>query len=224
MSQITRRILLLSFFKKVIFPLPLLTVLRASKRREQPWAFGKGAPLTTIDLMKKDKVDRSLFYFEEFSSGKAKQKGFESFLQNVLWKLFLPKEGKIVEFGTWDGGTFEKLCHHFGEERCLGFDAAPYIEKNNILVKDVRTLGESDNFPISFAWNDVSTWYGSTSSKLKVAQFCSENLVKGGYLLDVNLDRIPSNIQFIGYEVVLEYKKLTLFRKISDKAKVTLSG
>ena len=34
----------------------------------------------------------------------------------------IPKEGKILILGTHNCYTFDKLCKHFGYDRCIGYD------------------------------------------------------------------------------------------------------
>ena len=61
----------------------------------------------------------------------------------------IPKEGKILILGTHNCYTFDKLCKHFGYDRCIGYDLHNPDNHPRVIVKNGMDLCEEDNIPIA---------------------------------------------------------------------------
>ena len=44
------------------------------------------------------------------------------FYEQIVFDLPIPENGKLLVLGTHNCVSFDKLCIHFGYDRCIGFD------------------------------------------------------------------------------------------------------
>ena len=95
----------------------------------------------------------------------------------------IPKEGKILILGTHNCYTFDKLCKHFGYDRCIGYDLHNPNNHPNVVIKDCMKLTDEDKMDIAFCHNDLGNY--ATTPKLKEhgQKWAAKNLVNGGYFL-----------------------------------------
>ena len=63
-----------------------------------------------------------------------------NFYKEIVFKLDIPKEGKIVVLGTHNCVSFDKLCKHFGYDRVIGYDLYNPSKHPNVIIKDCLTL------------------------------------------------------------------------------------
>ena len=107
-----------------------------------------------------------------------------TFYENIIMKLEdIPKEGKILILGTHNCYTFDKLCKHFGYDRCIGYDLHNPNNHPNVVIKDCMELCDEDKMDIAFCHNDLGNY--ATTPKLKEhgQKWAAKNLVSGGYFL-----------------------------------------
>tara|TARA_B100001778_G_C18590422_1_gene632030 strand:- start:344 stop:2326 length:1983 start_codon:yes stop_codon:yes gene_type:complete len=107
-----------------------------------------------------------------------------TFYENIIMKLEdIPKEGKILILGTHNCYTFDKLCKHFGYDRCIGYDLHNPNNHPNVVIKDCMDLSDEDKIDIAFCHNDLGNY--ATTPKLKEhgQKWAAKNLVSGGYFL-----------------------------------------
>lgn len=110
-----------------------------------------------------------------------------TFYNNIVKKLEdIPSEGKILVLGTHNCVSFDKLCKHFGYDRCIGYDLHNPKNHPNVVIKNCMELSDSDKMDIAFCHNDLGNY--STTPKLKThaQKWAAKNLVKGGYMLSNN--------------------------------------
>ena len=117
-----------------------------------------------------------------------------TFYDEIVKKLDIPKEGKIVILGTHNCVSFDKLCKYFGYDRVIGYDLHNPNNHPNVIIKDCIKLGPEDNIEIAFCHNDLGN-YSSTPLLKKHGQiWASKNIIKGGYMLsNNNLNRAKIN-------------------------------
>ena len=110
-----------------------------------------------------------------------------TFYENIIMKLQdIPKEGKILILGTHNCYTFEKLCRHFGHDRCIGYDLHNPNNHPNVVIKDCMELSEEDKIDIAFCHNDLGNYATTPKLKEHAQKWAAKNLVSGGYFLSNN--------------------------------------
>ncbi len=166
------------------------------------------------ELFPKDKIDLSPNYLKHWNEESLWHEEIDSFFENVLSVIDIP-EGWIVEVGTYKARSFKKFCSRFGVERCLGFEAYPYVQHPAIVVKDIRSVNREFDRPVAFGWNNASNWEGSPRSKLAALNYLTRNIVKGGYLLEDSLPDLPRDIVLSDFKVVCQSQKLVLLQRVS---------
>ena len=109
------------------------------------------------------------------------------FYENIVMKLDdIPKNGKILVLGTHNCYTFDKLCKHFGYDRCIGYDLHNPTNHPNVVIKNCMKLDDDDKMDIAFCHNDLGNY--ATTPKLKEhgQKWAAKNIIKGGYMLSNN--------------------------------------
>lgn len=109
------------------------------------------------------------------------------YYESIVMKLKdIPLNGKIVVLGTHNCVSFDKLCKHFGYDRCIGFDL--YNPKNhpNIIIKNCMDLNDNDNLDIAFCHNDLGNYKTTPLLKTHGQKWAAKNIIKGGYMLSNN--------------------------------------
>ena len=81
----------------------------------------------------------------------------------------IPQTGKIVVLGTHNCHSFDKLCKHFGYDRCIGYDLHNPTNHSNVIIKNCMELSEKDTIEIAFCHNDLGN-YATTPLLKKHAQ------------------------------------------------------
>lgn len=110
-----------------------------------------------------------------------------AFYENIVMKLDdIPKEGKILILGTHSCYTFDKLCNHFGKDRCIGYDLHNPNNHPNVIIKDCMELSDEDKINIAFVHNDLGNYATTPKLKEHAQKWAAKNLVKGGYFLSNN--------------------------------------
>jgi hypothetical protein len=106
------------------------------------------------------------------------------FYENIIMKLEdIPKEGKILILGTHNCYTFDKLCKHFGYDRCIGYDLHNPNNHPNVVIKDCMNLSDEDKIDIAFCHNDLGNYATTPKLKEHAQKWAAKNLVSGGYFL-----------------------------------------
>jgi hypothetical protein len=107
--------------------------------------------------------------------------------ENVILQLDdIPPDGYIVVLGTNRCVSFNLLCDHFGEERCVGFDIHNPDNHPRVIVKDCNLLSEEDDIPIAFCHNDLGSFPTTPELKAHGQRWAARNIIKGGYFLGIN--------------------------------------
>lgn len=121
---------------------------------------------------------------DEWDQGKENYYVHE-FYEKIIMQLDIPN-GKIVVLGTHNCHSFDKLCKHFGYDRCVGYDLHNPTNHPNVIIKDCMTLSDDDTIDIAFCHNDLGNY--STTPKLKEhgQKWASKNIITGGYMLSNN--------------------------------------
>ena len=112
--------------------------------------------------------------------------GFKSvpiFSKKYLYCLDLPF-GKVVMLGSFDGSTLKEWKQHFGAKRVLGYDIINPSNDPSIIVKDARTLNETDDCPCALVCNDLPVWIVIPETRKVTLEWSLRNIVLGGYYLD----------------------------------------
>jgi len=118
------------------------------------------------------------------------------FYEEIIFKLDIPKEGKIVVLGTHNCVAFDKLCNFFGKDRVIGYDLYNPNNHPNVVIKDCNTLDEK--IDIAFLHNDLGSFSTTPKLKLHGYNWAIKNMIKGGYILgNNNLNRAKIDIEGI---------------------------
>ena len=134
--------------------------------------------------------------------------------ENFVFNLALPDNGKILVMGTHNCISFDKLCQHFGYDRCIGFDLFNPTNHPSVIIKDCEYLDESSDFEIAFCHNDTGSFWKTPNLKLHCQDWASRNIIKGGYLLGNNnynrprieLETRLENLGFSNYQLTDQNK------------------
>ena len=81
---------------------------------------------------------------------------------------------------------FDKLCKHFGYDRCIGYDLHNPKNHPNVIIKDCSKLTDEDNIDIAFIHNDLGNYASTPKLKEYGQRWASKNVIKGGYMLGNN--------------------------------------
>ena len=110
-----------------------------------------------------------------------------TFYENLIMKLDdIPKKGKILVLGTHNCYTFDKLCKHFGYDRCIGYDLHNPNNHPNVVIKDCMELRDEDKMDIAFCHNDLGNYATTPQLKEHGQKWAAKNIVSGGYFLSNN--------------------------------------
>ena len=109
-----------------------------------------------------------------------------TYYDEIVKKLDIPKEGKIIVLGTHNCVSFDKLCQYFGYDRTFGYDLYNPTNHPNVIIKNCVELNDEDSIDIAFCHNDLGN-YSSTPNLKKHGQiWAAKNIIKGGYMLSNN--------------------------------------
>jgi len=137
-----------------------------------------------------------------------------TFYNDIVVNLDVPDDGYIVVMGTARAVSFDLLCKHFGEERCIGFDLYNPSNHPRVKIKDCMELSDLDNIPIAFAHNDMGSLPHTPELKIHTQRWLANNIVEGGYLLgNNNLNRAKFNFEAL---MMLENFKNTQFSELKS--------
>ena len=109
------------------------------------------------------------------------------FYKNLIMKLNdIPKEGKILILGTHNCVSFDKLCKHFGYDRCIGYDLHNPKNHPNVIIKNCMELDDNDDIKIAFCHNDLGNYSSTPKLKEFAQKWAAKKIIKGGYMLSNN--------------------------------------
>ena len=130
------------------------------------------------------------FWFEnsEFDDHDQWGSGYyvNDFYKKIVYNLNIPDDGYVVVIGTARAVSFDLLCKHFGEDRCIGYDLHNPSNHPRVFNKDCMELCEKDNIPIAFAHNDIGSLSHTPELKIKTHKWLTSNIVGGGYMMGNN--------------------------------------
>ena len=106
-----------------------------------------------------------------------------SLFKSTLFPLDLP-EGHVVMFGTHNGTVFQTWLDYWGINRCIGFELYNDQKIPNVVVMDVRGLGNWCSTPIALCWNDIGSWTRTPVARRTSYLWTKKNTVIGGYCLE----------------------------------------
>jgi len=109
-----------------------------------------------------------------------------TFYEKIIMKLSDIPEGKILILGTHNCYTFDKLCKHFGYDRCIGYDLHNPNNHPNVIIKDCMNLSDEDKIDIAFCHNDLGNYATTPKLKEHAQKWSAKNIIKGGYMLSNN--------------------------------------
>lgn len=137
------------------------------------------------------------------------------FYEEIIFKLDIPTEGKILVLGTHNCVSFDKLCKHFGYDRVIGYDLYNPNNHPNVQIRDCLELKEEDNYPIAFCHNDLGNFSTTPKLKLHGQKWAANNIVSGGYMLgNNNFNRVKVKVE----ELMTDYNfENILLEKLKDK-------
>ena len=95
-----------------------------------------------------------------------------------------------INYDEWDKYdncvSFDKLCKHYGYNRCIGFDLFNPQKHPSVVIKDCELLSNEDNFEIAFCHNDIGSFWHTPDLKLHCQNWAARNIIEGGYFLGNN--------------------------------------
>lgn len=110
-----------------------------------------------------------------------------TFYNNIVMKIEdIPSDGKILILGTHNCVAFDKLCKHFGYDRCIGYDLHNPKNHPNVVIKDCMSLTENDKIDIAFCHNDLGNYATTPLLKEHAQKWAAKNIISGGYMLSNN--------------------------------------
>jgi len=110
-----------------------------------------------------------------------------TFYNNIVMKIEdIPSNGKILILGSHNCVAFDKLCKHFGYDRCIGYDLHNPKNHPNVVIKDCMTLNENDKIDIAFCHNDLGNYATTPLLKEHGQKWAAKNMISGGYMLSNN--------------------------------------
>ena len=104
-----------------------------------------------------------------------------TFYENIIMKIKdIPKTGKIVILGTHNCHAFDKLCKHFGYDRCIGYDLHNPKNHPNVVIKNCMELSDDDKVDIAFCHNDLGNYSTTPLLKEHGQKWAAKNIIKVG--------------------------------------------
>ena len=104
--------------------------------------------------------------------------------EKLICQLTDLPEGYIVVLGTHNCISFNLLCDHFGQDRCIGYDIANPTGHKKVITGNILEL--SHEIPIAFVHNDIGNFSLTPLAKLHAQRWAAHNVVQGGYFLGRN--------------------------------------
>jgi hypothetical protein len=171
---------------------------------------------TVADLLASvphDKADRNKSYLRgtDMSDWHSEVHPFLEKLGNLD---LVPAYGRIVEMGSYQGHSLQKLNSVFGADRVIGLDIHAYTKNPQILIGDIRSeVSPLRDGPAALVWNDVSNWNNSPRSKIAAFEWAKRNLVTGGIYVDDAMKNLPIDLDLRGFSLIFSRGYVTAFRK-----------
>ena len=106
-----------------------------------------------------------------------------TFYEKIIKNLDIPENGKILVLGTHNCVSFNKLCNHYGFNRCIGYDIANPKKHPNVIIKNCIELGDNDNMKLAFCHNDLGNYSQTPILKEHGQKWLAKNIIKGGWVL-----------------------------------------
>ena len=108
------------------------------------------------------------------------------FYEQIVFDLPIPENGKLLVLGTHNCVSFDKLCIHFGYDRCIGFDLFNPQNHPSVIIKDCDDLSDKDDMELAFCHNDIGSFWKTPKLKLLCQEWAAKNIIDGGYFLGNN--------------------------------------
>ena len=97
---------------------------------------------------------------------------YNTFYNDIVVNLDVPDEGYIVVMGTARAVSFDILCKHFGEDRCIGFDLYNPSEHPRVKIKDCMELSDIDNEGLIKIVGALQKWVDMSISANVYYNYC----------------------------------------------------
>lgn len=160
-----------------------------------------------------DKADRNPSYLEG-TDMQHWHMDAHPFFQHLASMDLVPKQGLVIELGSYQGKSLAVLNQLFGEGRVLGCDIHRYTANPQILVGDVRNPETLKNFgSAALVWNDVSNWENSPRSKMAAFEWAKSHLIPGGIYVDDAMKNIPVDLDLRGFQLIYAKGYISAFKK-----------
>ena len=142
-----------------------------------------------------------------------------TFYEEIIKKLDIPDNCKILVLGTHNCVSFDKLCKHFGYNRCLGYDIANPKNHPNVIIKNCMNLNDKDNLNLAFCHNDLGNYSQTPKLKEHGQKWLAKNIIMGGWVLcNNNFNRAKvKNIEIMEKNGFKIYQLLDLVEKYNIK-------
>ena len=142
------------------------------------------------------------------------------FYQEIIMKLNIPKNGKLLVLGSHNCVSFDKLCKFYGYDRCIGYDIANPKNHTNVIIKNCMELNDNDKIEIAFCHNDLGNYSQTPILKEHGQKWLAKNIIKGGWVLcNNNFNRAKvKNIEIIKKNGFKIYQLLDLVQKFNIKS------
>ena len=108
------------------------------------------------------------------------------FYEQIVFDLPIPENGKLLVLGTHNCVSFDKLCIHFGYDRCIGFDLFNPQNHPSVIIKDCDDLSDKDDIELAFCHNDIGSFWKTPKLKFHCQKWAAKNIVQDGYFLGNN--------------------------------------
>ena len=137
-----------------------------------------------------DLPDQAVDYMNDMESDHswafANRSWLDGAITSLAQEISVPANGSIMEAGVWKGKVYNQLKNEFGADRCVGYDIHDYgLGDSSVTIHDFRTLDSSANVSLALFYNGMGGWDNNGSSKEAGLDYAYNNLVSGGYYVDV---------------------------------------
>lgn len=124
----------------------------------------------------------------------------------------LSAHGSFVEFGLEDPNHSSALRSALGGRYRL-INPLLLSETQSLIYETMEADSSVSSQDVEWVWNHVCSWQGSPRTRLAVLAWAQKNLKVGGLYIDEKLEKIPSNADYSGLQVLFKDNFFTVFKK-----------
>ena len=113
---------------------------------------------------------------------------------------------------------------HFGTERVLGYDIINPNNTSSVIIKDISTFTEKDDYPCALVCNDLPNWIVIPKTKKTGLEWSLRNIVLGGFYIDYSNHRCGWDLrgymlnhsfeELVWTELLVIYKRVKLKKSL----------